>query len=169
MRLKLRSGRALTWIFILGSHVGRHVRQVNRLDVLLHVLLDLVLIEVLKAATVLCVSIAVGTWLLLDEHVSAKLDVSLSSLADELRLRIVSSVVARSSFSLLRHLHSIERCLIVAVYVKDIDDGVGSTHEVWMVRVNVGVLDLDQVAHLCLCGTELLRQQLVHAIDNLLA
>ena len=129
----------------------------NWLDVLLHVLLNLVLVEVLKAATILCISITIGTWLLLDEHVSAKLNVSLGSLADELRLRIVSSVIARSSFSLLCHLHSIERCLIVAVYVKDIDDGVGSSHEVWMVRVNVGVLDLDQVAHLCLCGAQLLR------------
>ena len=59
--------------------------------------------------------------------------------------------------------------MIVAIHVKDIDDGVGSTHEVRMVRVDVGVLDLDQVAHLRLCGTQLLRKQLVHAVDNLLA
>ena len=45
--LKLGPGGALTWVLVLSSHVGGHVWEVNRLDVFLHVLLDLVVVDVL--------------------------------------------------------------------------------------------------------------------------
>ena len=52
MDFELRAGGTLAGISVFCAHVGRHVRQMNRFYVLLHVLLNLVVGEVFKSAVV---------------------------------------------------------------------------------------------------------------------
>lgn len=58
---------------------------------------------------------------------------------------------------------------MIVVNVENVDDGVGAAHEVRVIGVYIGVLDLDQVPHHCVRRSEHLRQQVVHALDDFLS
>lgn len=121
MRFQLRAGRALSRVFVLSPHVGRHIWQVDGLDVLLHVLLDLVLIEVFESSIVNHVAnyFITGSTLL-NNHFSTELAVSLGSLTYYLGIFNSNLVVAFRSISL--DSHSIQLLLVIAIDVEHVND-----------------------------------------------
>ena len=93
----------------------------NRLDVFLHVLLDLVLVEVLESSIVYhIVSCFFSAYTLLDNHFSAELAVSLGRLASNLDFFSADLIVAVCTLSLKSH--RIQLLLVIAVDVEDVDD-----------------------------------------------
>ena len=52
MDLELAAGARLPGVLVLSSHIRRNVRQMDRLDVLLHVLLDLRVLVIIQAAVI---------------------------------------------------------------------------------------------------------------------
>ena len=59
--------------------------------------------------------------------------------------------------------------LAIVVYVEYIDDRIGTTHEVRMVRVDVSILDFYEILNHCISRLKLLVQQVIHHLDNLFA
>ena len=97
----------------------------NRLDVLLHILLDLVLIEVLQSTVCSIAHVLLsGSALIRHEYVCSKL-ASLGCLTLVVFLLFsIQLLVAISTLStlLLHLLHRIELLLMVVVDIEDVDD-----------------------------------------------
>ena len=75
-------------------------------------------------------------------------------------------VVALTTLTL--HLHCAQVFFVIVVDVEDIDDGVGTAHEVRVIGINVRVLDLYQVSHHLVARAKLLGKKCVHGLNNLL-
>ena len=106
MSFKLRAWRALSRILISGAHLSRHVWQVHSLDILLHVFLDFVLVQILETTMVYHLGGSAAIALISDFAHS-----SFSTATNLLKI-----------ITLTRHLHCVKLLLVVAVDVKDIDD-----------------------------------------------
>ena len=95
----------------------------NGLDVLLHVLLNLVLIDVLESAILGCIIVLIVSHtgaLLLHNHVGTKLTSSLGFLSCWHSIISIELVVAINSFA--RQLHRIELLLVIAIDIKHVDN-----------------------------------------------
>lgn len=155
MNLQLGPGRALAWILILSSHVGGDVWQVDRLDILLDVLLDLVVCKILKSPIIELLRLL---WRLQNKTLTS---ICLPSLRLSL-LYCVKLIIE----ALVLLLFSLDQ-LIVAVYVEHINDRVGTAHKIRMIGVYVGILYLNKRANHPSATHKLLSQQLKHDFNNL--
>ena len=130
------------------------------LDVLLHVLLDLILIEILESAIISGIALVGSTTsAFLDNHINTEFASPMSRLTHELftAFLLIKLVVAVSSVPLCEF-HGVELLFVVVVDVEDVDDGVGASHKVRVVSVDVAVLDADQVAYHLVSRAQLRRQ-----------
>lgn len=59
--------------------------------------------------------------------------------------------------------------LAVVVHVEDVHDAVGATHKIRVVRVDIGILDLDEVFDHRICRLQLLVEECVHDFNDLFA
>lgn len=146
----------------------------NRLNVFLHVLLNLILIDVLESSILSdivtassLVTTTIVCLLFMHNHLCPKLAPSLGCLPCWHSILSVELVVAVGALAL--ELHGVELLLMVAVNVENVDNGISPAHKVRMIGVDVRVLNLDQVPNHCVCGSQLFSQQVVHAFDDLLA
>jgi hypothetical protein len=131
---------------------------VDWFDVFLHVLLDLILIDILKStifSIILSLSFTCPSPFVLYDHISTKFASCLAFLTGWNTLFRIELVIAINSLAL--HFHGIELLLMVAVDVEHIDNRVGAAHEVRMIRVDIAVLNFDQVPDHYICRGELLR------------
>jgi hypothetical protein len=115
---------------------------VNRLDVFLHVLLYLILIDVLEssilgdiATAASLVTTSIVSLLFMHDHLGPELAPSLGSLPCWHSVLSVDLVVAVGALAL--ELHGVELLLVVAVYVENVDNGISAAHKVWMIGVDV--------------------------------
>ena len=155
VHLQLGPGRALARILVLRSHVGGDVWQVDRLDILLDVLLDLVVRKILKSPIIELLRLL---WCLQNKTLTSICLPSLRlSLLDCVKLTVEALVLL---------LFSLDQ-LIVAVYVEDINDRVGTAHKIRMIGVDVGILHLNKRANHPSATRKLLSQQLKHDFNDL--
>ena len=136
----------------------------NWLYIFLHVLLDLIFVEVLEAAVVnhLFCSFFFTRSLLFD-------DICTKSTSGSWCLTRVSANFFKRVMTLALQLHSIQLFLMVAIDVKDVNDWVGTSHEIRMIRVNISVLYSDQVPYHLVCRAELFWEQFIHDLYDLTA
>lgn len=59
--------------------------------------------------------------------------------------------------------------LAVVVHVEDVDDAVGTSHEIRVVCVDIGILDLYEVFDHRICRLQLLVEQRIHDFNDLFA
>lgn len=137
----------------------------DRLDVPLHILLNLVVGEILETAVVqrlrLLRSLQYDAFA---PERSPSLGLSFNG-AIPIHTAVkalVDGLVSTASFLL-----GLEQVLLVAVDVENIDDRVCSAHEIGVVRVDVAVLYLNQGSHHVGGGGQLLAQKLDHDFHNL--
>lgn len=146
----MRPRRALARVLILSAHEGWHVWQADLLYVLLHVLVNLIVIEVLKFTIVKprthlrCIVFFLN--FIAYKQIILALPLLLHRCLD----------VFETVFPFSLHFHNFYLLLVVVVNVKYIYDAIGTTHKVGMVCVDVGILDPDQVLDHCVCGLELI-------------
>ena len=55
----------------------------------------------------------------------------------------------------------------VVVHVENVHDAVGATHEIRVVRVDIGILDLDEVFDHSICWLQLLVEECIHDFNDL--
>ena len=156
----MRSGRALSRILVLSPHVSRHVGQVDWLDILLYVLVGLHVVEVFKTPIIEdCITLLRFFSVLLSKQQCK------SGLSAVFRLVIGNSNVLEAvKLSLFFHLHLV---LAVVINIENVDDGVCTSHKVWVVGVDVSILNFNKVFNHRVGWLQLFVKQGIHHLHYL--
>jgi hypothetical protein len=133
---------------------------VDWLDILLDVLVGLHVVEVFKTPIIEdCLTLLSFFSILLSKQQCK------SGLSAVLRLVIGNSNVLEAvKLSLFFHLHLV---LAVVINIKNVDDGVCTSHKVWVVGVDVSILNFNKVSNHRVGWLQLFVKQGIHHLHYL--
>lgn len=82
-----------------------------------------------------------------------------------LKLKLVSLILSTLRLKFLKF----SLLCLVSHWIKDIKDGICSSHEIWVVGVDVGVFNGDKVLHHLVAGCKRLSEEGVHDLSHSLS
>lgn len=128
---------ALAWIIILCSYMWLHVWHVNGFYVFLHILIDFIIIQVSNTSIFYLYFSATASWSLIYVRcLISEFDMGILFCDSVVKTCISYGFYIQSLLSLLL-LHK----LSLVLWIEHIKYRVTATHEVWMICINICVLN----------------------------